>query len=318
MVPSPELLPDVLPTERLSAAGRPTGALRDALRRVPSGRNAVTVAGALAQSFGVVALAAWLDRWWVWPVAFVLVSRGFVLLSILAHEAAHRLLFADRRWNDLVGAWLLAYPALLPITVYRRAHMAHHREEFGPDEPDLALYRGYPLTRASLRRKLRRDATFVSGWKNLRPLLRAAVRRQPEALAIVAVQLAFVAAGIALGHPWLYPSLWLAPWLTGWRVLNRLRAIAEHGGMEASRDRRRTTHVVRQSALARFWLVPYRTGWHLAHHVDSGVPFRNLPRLHAELVAAGWVAPGLEHPSYRALWKTLSARPATGPEAGGA
>jgi fatty acid desaturase len=310
MVPSPELLPDVLPTERLNAAGRPTGTLRDELRRVPNGRNAVTVVAALAQSFGVVAVAARLDRWWIWPIAFVLVARGFVLLSILAHEAAHRLLFADRRVNDLVGAWLLAYPALLPITAYRRAHMAHHREEFGPDEPDLGLYRGYPITRASLRRKLRRDATFVSGWKNLRPLLRAAGRRQREALAVVGVQLAFLAAGIALGHPWLYPLLWLAPWLTGWRVLNRLRAIAEHGGMVASRDRRRTTHVVHQSALARFWLVPYRTGWHLAHHVDSGVPFRNLPRLHAELVAAGWVPEGLEHGSYVDLWRALSSRPA--------
>src|SRR5262245_5065919 len=136
MVPPVDLLPEVLPTERLNAGGRPLGPLRDELRRVPSARNVITVAGALAQSFGVVALAAWLDRWWVWPIAFVLVSRGFVLLSILAHEAAHRLLFADRRLNDLVGAWLLAYPALLPITVYRRAHMAHHREEFGPDEPD--------------------------------------------------------------------------------------------------------------------------------------------------------------------------------------
>jgi fatty acid desaturase len=310
MVPSPDLLPDVLPTDRLSAGGRPIGALRDELRRVPSLRNAGTVAGALAQSFGVVAAAAWIDRWWVWPIAFALVARGFVLQSILAHEAPHRLLFADRRVNDLVGAWLLAYPALLPITVYRRAHMAHHREEFGPDEPDLALYRGYPLTRASLRRKLRRDATLVSGWKNLRPLLRAAARGQREAWAVVAVQLALLAAGIALGHPWLYPLLWLAPWLTGWRVLNRLRAIAEHGGMVASRDRRLTTHAVRQSPLARFWLVPYRTGWHLAHHVDSGVPFRNLPRLHAELVGAGWVPDGLEHRSYRALWRTLSSRPA--------
>jgi fatty acid desaturase len=96
-------------------------------------------------------------------------------------------------------------------------------------------------------------------------------------------------------------------------VLNRLRAIAEHGGMVASRDRRLTTHVVRQSGLARFWLVPYGTGWHLAHHVDSGVPFRNLPRLHAELVAAGWVPAGLEHRSYLELWRALSSRPAGDP-----
>ena len=56
-------------------------------------------------------------------------------------------------------------------------------------------------------------------------------------------------------------------------------------------------------------LVPFHTGWHLAHHVDMGVPWRNLPRLHTELVAAGWVVPELEYPNYRALWRALRSRP---------
>ena len=107
------------------------------------------------------------------------------------------------------------------------------------------------------------------------------------------------------GHWWVYPVLWLAPWMTVWRVSNRLRAIAEHGGMARSDDRRLTTHVVHQSLLARFWIVPYHTGWHLAHHVDPGIPWRNLPKLHRELVASGWVPAGLEYPSYRALWRAL-------------
>jgi hypothetical protein len=47
-----------------------------------------------------------------------------------------------------------------------------------------------------------------------------------------------------------------------------------------------------------------------------GVPFRNLPRLHDELVRSGWLAPDVEYPSYRAFWKACSAG---GPvDAGGA
>jgi fatty acid desaturase len=94
--------------------------------------------------------------------------------------------------------------------------------------------------------------------------------------------------------------------MTQWRVINRLRAIAEHGGLEASPDRRATTHNVRQGLLARFWFVPYNTGWHLAHHVDMGVPWRNLPRFHAELERAGYVTEGITYPSYRALWRALA------------
>ena len=161
VVPEARLLPDVLPTERLSAGGRPAPELRSEWRRVPDGRNALTVHMAWAQSFGVVAIAAYLDRWWAYLLAFFLMGRAFALLNILGHEAAHRLLFSNRRINDFVGRWLLAYPAFTPFDVYRRAHMAHHKDEMGPDEPDMGLYSGYPISRASMRRKLTRDAISV-------------------------------------------------------------------------------------------------------------------------------------------------------------
>jgi fatty acid desaturase len=103
-----------------------------------------------------------------------------------------------------------------------------------------------------------------------------------------------------------YFILWLLPYLTVWRVINRLRAIAEHGGMQRSKDRRETTHTVRQRPMARFVLVPFHIGWHLAHHVDAGVPMANLPRLHAELQRAGYVNDALEYRSYPALWRKLS------------
>ena len=80
---------------------------------------------------------------------------------------------------------------------------------------------------------------------------------------------------------------------------------AEHGGMQRSDDRRKTTHTVRQRPLARFLLVPYRIGWHLPHHVDSGVPFRHLPALHDALHEAGYVDDTVEYPSYPALWRAL-------------
>jgi fatty acid desaturase len=311
VVPSAPALPDVLPTERLSATGRPAAALREQLRRISDGRSVLTVTGAWLQSFGVVAAAAWLDRWWAYVVAFLLVGRAFALLNILGHEAAHRLLFSRRRANDVVGRWMLAYPAFTPFDLYRRSHMAHHRDELGPEEPDMGLYSGYPITRASMRRKLVRDAVGISGWKNLKPLLKAlgSPTSRPIAGRIVGTQVALWAAfWLASGRWWLYPLMWLGPWMTVWRVINRLRAIAEHAGMERSEDRRKTTHVVRQRPMARFWMVPYNTGWHLAHHVDIGIPWRNLPALHEELVAAGWVTPDLEYPSYFALWRALASR----------
>ena len=309
MVADAAARPDVLPTERLLPTGVARPELRADLRRIDDLRNLGSVAALWAWPVVVVGLALWWGNPIGYAVAFVLMGPVYVRFAILMHEAAHKLLFTNKRWNDWVGTWLVAYPAWTPIGFYRRAHFAHHREEFGPDEPDLAFYGGYPCTRRTLRRRLTRDAVGISGWKNFTALLRAtrSETARPIVLSILGVQVVLWGATWALtGRAWVYPLFWWLPWMTQWRVLNRLRSIAEHGGLEASKDRRATTHNVRQSWPARFWLVPFNTGWHLAHHVDMGVPWRNLPRYHEELVRAGYVTEGITYPSYRALWRTLA------------
>jgi fatty acid desaturase len=251
---------------------------------------------------------------WTWPIAVVLMGRAHAQFASLMHEAAHRLLFANKSVNDFVGRWLLGFPAFTSTDAYRRVHMAHHRDEFGPDEPDMALYAGYPISAASMGRKLRRDAFGRTGIKLMRGLLANRRSENPRSRAtfwrIAATQAFLLGVSIATGYWWVYPLLWLLPYLTVWRVINRLRSIAEHGGMRRSADRRETTHTVRQRPLARFMLVPYNIGWHLAHHVDSGVPLRNLPRLHNALYAAGYVDDSIEYRSYPALWRALRSGPA--------
>ncbi len=306
MVPQGGLLPDVLPTERLTASAKPRPDVRSELRQLDTVRSTLTLVGALAQTFGLMAVVGYLHVWWAYLLGFILMFRGHALLNILAHEASHRLLFSNQRLNDQAGRWLLAYPSLQAMLAYRRAHFAHHRDEMGAREPDLSLYQGYPISRASMRRKLTRDAIGISAYKNLKVLGRAVRKGRSEALQIVAVQVVLFSVCVITGRPLLY-LIWMAAWSTGWKVSNRLRALAEHGGMIQSKDRRETTHVIRQRAIARFWLAPYNTGWHLAHHVDMGVPWRNLPKLHAELVDSGWLVPEIEYPSYLALWRALSA-----------
>jgi fatty acid desaturase len=310
MVPPKSALPDVLPNDRFNERGMPIRALRDELRRIPDLRNVVAVASTVGQSFGVVIAAAVVNTWWSYLVAFFLMARGHVCLNILGHEAAHRLLFSNRRANDLVGR-LLSYSSYTAMLAYRRAHFAHHRDEMGPDEPDAALYTGYPVAKSSWRRKLRRDLTGESAYKNFKVLITAMRRGKTEALQILALHVVMIGASIVFMRPFAY-VVWIASWSTLWKVSNRLRAIAEHGGMIRSRDRRETSHVIAQSLLPRYWMVPYHTGWHLAHHADMAVPWRNLPRLHDELVASGWITPEIVYPSYRAFWKACSSGPDRG------
>jgi hypothetical protein len=123
---------------------------------------------------------------------------------------------------------------------------------------------------------------------------------------MLGVQAAIITAFALSGYWWMYIVMWVAPYLTVWRVINRLRSIAEHGGMREDDDRRYTTHSVHQHWFARFMLVPYNIGFHMAHHVDAGVPFRNLPRYHRLLHEANYLDNTLEYPSYRSVWAALA------------
>jgi fatty acid desaturase len=309
MVPDPTLLTPARETDLVRSDGRPKPEFRERLRTIPSWRNALSVVSVWLQAVVIVGLAVWWANPIGYVVAFLLMGRTQAQLASLMHEAAHRLLFANRRANDFVGRWLLGYPGFTSTDAYRRVHMAHHRQEFGPDEPDIPLYAGYPIGRRSFRRKLVRDATGQTGFRLFREQfagVRSPDRRVRATLAkILFVQALLFAAAIAGGVWWVYPVFWVAPYLTVWRVINRLRSIAEHGGMDASTDRRATTHTVQQSWWARSVLVPFHIGWHLAHHVDAGVSMRRLPEYHLALREAGYVTPALEYSSYHALWRAL-------------
>jgi len=296
---------------RLRDDARPDSAWREELRRIPNLRNSISVVSLYAQTGSVIGLTLWWNHPLGWLLGVLLMGRAHAQFMSLMHEAAHRLLFSSKRVNDFVGRFLIGYPAFTNTDAYRRVHMAHHRDEFGPEEPDIPLYANYPISRDSWRRKLWRDATGQTGWKLLKQQfggLRGAdplTRRSQQK--ILAMQVVLIAISVALGAPEAYFVLWLLPFLTVWRVINRLRSVAEHGGMRRGEDRRIATHSVRQTLLARFFLVPFNIGFHLSHHVDAGIPFRSLPKFHRELKQAGYLTDGLEYRTYRSLWQALRA-----------
>jgi len=204
MTPPRHTLGEVATDGAIRPDGRPAPALRAELRCIANARNALTIVMLYAQVIGIVWAASRLG-WWMWPLAIVLMGRTHAQFASLMHEAAHRLLFSNRRLNDIVGRWLLGYPAFVPTDAYRRVHMAHHRREFGPEEPDIALYQGYPIGSASLRRKLWRDLRGSTGLRllgaQLRGLVAGDARTRRTTRHIIIVQLALAAAAWAAGVP---------------------------------------------------------------------------------------------------------------------
>ena len=132
------------------ADGRPQPAFREQLRRIPSWRNALV--GRRAVRAGRRSSSGPASRWapWIWPCRVP--ADGSGARPVRLADARGRAPPAVRQppANDFVGRWLLGYPSFTPTDAYRRVHMAHHREEFGPDEPDIPLYAGYPIAAREL------------------------------------------------------------------------------------------------------------------------------------------------------------------------
>ena len=156
-------------------------------------------------------------------------------------------------------------------------------------------------------RKLLRDLSGVSAFRILRPRFKRLneFRHLRLTISFLSGQLTIAALFWFFSNLTMYLCLWILPWACVYQILNRVRAISEHGGMTQSPDRRKTTHYVRQNRLANFFLVPFNVGYHLAHHVDMLVPYRNLPLLNEALIEDGYISSDRIWPSYRSLWKAL-------------
>src|SRR3954462_10796562 len=103
MLPAEADFPDVLPTERLLATGKAVPELRGDLRRIATFRNAVTVVSVWVQIVAILALGVWLPNPFAWLAILIVLGAYHARVAILGHEAAHRLLFPNKRVNDVVG-----------------------------------------------------------------------------------------------------------------------------------------------------------------------------------------------------------------------
>jgi fatty acid desaturase len=257
-----------------------------------------------------------------WPNALTVIVALFVIgarqlgLAGLMHEAAHRTLLSNRRWNDAVGNWLCAYPVWSDLHPYRPYHLQHHAKNWTAEDPDLGLVRPFPITRASLRRKVIRDLTGRTGLKFARGAWKRSVSRwragdpngRRALVGFLATNVALLAILWAFGHPWLY-ALWAGAWLTTNTLVTRIRAIGEHAMAEDPSDPLRNSRTTLTSGWERLLVSPNFLNYHLEHHLLMTVPHYNLPRMHRMLAARGLLDQANVTRGYAAVLRRAASRP---------
>ncbi len=232
------------------------------------------------------------------PLAALVIGARQLGLAILLHDAAHGALHPNPRVNDWVAEWLCGGGLLR----YRTYHLQHHRYAQQAEDPDLALSAPFPISRASLRRKILRDLTGQTWFKQrFGPFvgrMRARGKGEP-ALSIIGDEIHrqrrwLIANGVAIvvfsaaGYPWAWFALWLLPRATWFQLITRMRNIAEHALVAKDESdplrHARTTHA---NFIERSLIAPYYVNYHCEHHMFMHVPCWKLPRLRRMLAAKG-------------------------------
>lgn len=283
-----------------------------------SWRGLMLVAGAWGLIFAAGAAFVLWPNPLTYVLAIMLIGARQLGLAILMHDSAHGALHKDQRINDWVGDWLCAAPVGARLEAYRAYHLKHHRYTEQPEDPDLGLSAPFPITRASLTRKIIRDFTGQTFFKQrIAPMFakRRIETREGGNVTARAVNSfvlvnAFLFAGLALaGFWWAYPALWIVPMATWFPLVTRLRNIAEHAVVDTKEDpfsHARTTHA---NPLERLFIAPYWVHYHGEHHVFMHLPCYNLPAAHRLLMAKGYRERMIIAPSYlNVLRQAASAR----------
>ena len=271
---------------------------------------------AIAHDFAVLAFSIGVALYW-WPNPLVVFLAVLVTgtrqhaLFVVAHDAAHYLLFENRKINDFAGR-ACAMVQGLSMCTYRVIHRLHHNNLYGELDPDTALHGGYPRGRWYLIRKLLKDLSGLTAWKTyayflggapalntttnvaVRPLDDTSEKLRRDALRDRNAVILFHGVLLGLfawsGYLVQYLVLWILPLVTVVQAILRLRAIAEHG---ATTDFSSPLTAARTN-LAPAWLewliFPHSVNYHIEHHLYASVPHYNLHELHREMAANGLLA----------------------------
>jgi fatty acid desaturase len=258
-----------------------------------------------------LAIAAGLYFWPNPPLvmlSIVVIGTRQHALFVIAHDAAHYLLYENRLLNDVVGRTCAMLQGLSMCT-YRVIHRLHHNNLYGELDPDTALHGGYPRGRAYLVKKLLKDLCGLTAWKTyayflggapalnretrvaLRPLDDTSSKLRIEARndrnMVVGFHLGLFLVVSWSGYLPQYLVLWALPLVTVVQALLRLRAIAEHGATTDFSSPLTAARTNVAPAWLEWLLFPHHVNYHIEHHLYASVPHYRLPALHAEMRSRG-------------------------------
>ena len=262
-------------------------------------RNVLSISSNWLQMSAAMALFFFYPNVITFLVALVIIGSRQFALAVLAHDAAHNLLFENNKVNYLAGQWFCAYPIFQDNRVYRPYHLKHHRHTETEDDPDLVLSSPFPITKKSFIRKIFRDLTGITGvkryWGSLSSIFRTKgdnvfnkISKTSNKLHGFLISNLIIFILISTTMHWsLFLLLWWLPSFTYYSLIIRIRNISEHA-VTPGNDDFDNTRTTKSTVLTRFLMVPHNVNYHLEHHLFTRCPWYNLPKAHSMMIENGY------------------------------
>ena len=282
-------------------------------------RNVLSISSNWLQMSAAMALFFFYPNVITFLVSLVIIGSRQFALAVLAHDAAHNLLFANNKVNDWAGQWFCAYPIFQDNRVYRPYHLKHHRHTETDDDPDLVLSSPFPITKRSFIRKVFRDLTGITGvkryWGSLSSIFRTKgdnvfnkISKTSNKLHGFLISNLIIFILISTTMHWsLFLLLWWLPSFTYYSLIIRIRNISEHAVTPGNNDFD-NTRTTKSTVLTRFLMVPHNVNYHLEHHLFTRCPWYNLPKAHSMMIENGYEDKMCLETSYKkVLLKAVSA-----------
>ena len=269
-----------------------------------SRRSDLVGLGMVVHAWAVIGLAMAAAIWQPWLIilAVPIIGARQLGLAVLMHEAAHGGLSSHKGLNHIFGHWLSGAPIGGSLKAYRPYHLQHHKFAQQPEDPDLVLSAPFPITKNSLRRKIIRDLTGQTFYKQrlnqfanafgykIREGTSTANRMQAAreaAIPFLITNGVLLALLTVLGHWWAFFALWLLPMATWNMMITRLRNIAEHAVVPDHNDPMRHARTTHAGLLERIFIAPYWVNYHCEHHMFMHLPCYRLAEAHRLLERKG-------------------------------
>lgn len=230
------------------------------------------------------------------PFIMFLTAIMFNWINVQVHEVSHKLLFKNKKLNDLycdiiIGSW-----ALHDVETYRSTHFEHHSKLHTDEDPDKGHHTSFTGSYRELIKVFFQDLFSINSLKRIYQVLAKSKKiknnkfyhiflcKLTSQLIIIGTLYSFTGINSLL----YYFLFFIVPLFCIFPLLLRIRVVVQHYSKDLKISLGIWMSRTTITSLFEHFVIGARMDYHFEHHLFPTIPHYNLKKLHLDLLNAGF------------------------------